>query len=152
MYLPLTGYKEKDSKEVKMSIDSIGPSVNAQTVNPLDAAAKTDQETQKIEIDQPKVQEKQELPEEVKQQAVDGFYSDTGMSTQDFMVLRTQATEEPFELLDKVIAKMKENMDEAGDTIEALAEMVRETSKDNIALQVLQKTLEAMDETDKKER
>ena len=152
MYLPLTGYKEKDSKEVKMSIDSIGPSVNAQTVNPLDAAAKADQETRKIEIDQPKVQEKQELPEEVKQQAVDGFYSGTGMSTQDFMVLRTQAAEEPFELLDKVIAKMKENMEDAGDTIEALAEMVRETSKDNIALQVLQKTLEAMDEPGKKER
>ena len=135
-----------------MSIDSIGPSVNAQTVNPLDAAAKADQETRKIEIDQPKVQEKQELPEEVKQQAVEGFYSGTGMSTQDFMVLRTQATEEPFELLDKVISKMKENMEDVGDTIEALAEMVRETSKDNIALQLLQKTLEAMDETNKKER
>jgi hypothetical protein len=40
MYLPLTGYKEKDSNEVKMSIDSIGPPTNMQIVNPLDAAAK----------------------------------------------------------------------------------------------------------------
>ena len=68
------------------------------------------------------------------------------------MVLRTQAADEPFEVLDKVIAKMKENMEEVGDAIEAMSEMVKKTSKDNIALQVLQKTLEAMDETSGTER
>jgi molecular chaperone GrpE (heat shock protein) len=152
MYLPLTGYKEKDSNEVKMSIDSIGPPTNMQIVNPLDAAAKPSKETQKVESQQAPTQERQELSEEQKQQAVDGFYSGTGMSTQDFMALRTQAADEPFEVLDKVIAKMKDNMEEVGDAIEAMSEMVKKTSKDNIALQVLQKTLEAMDETSGTER
>jgi Na+/phosphate symporter len=47
---------------------------------------------------------------------------------------------------------MKDNMEEVGDAIEAMSEMVKKTSKDNIALQVLQKTLEAMDETSGTER
>ena len=152
MYLPLTGYKEKDNNEVKMSIDSIGPVINTQTVSPPDAAAKATDNTQKVEDQQPIKQERQELSEEQKQQAIDGFYSGGGMSTQDFMVLRAQAADEPFEALDKVIAKMKENMEEVGDAIEAMSEMVKKTSKDNIALQVLQKTLEAMDESNGTER
>ena len=41
---------------------------------------------------------------------------------------------------------MKENVEETGDAMEAISEMVKKTSEDNIALQVLQKTLEAMDE------
>jgi len=135
-----------------MSIDSIGPPTNMQVVNPLDAAAKPSKEKQKVESEQAPTQERQELSEEQKQQAVDGFYSGTGMSTQDFMVLRTQAADEPFEVLDKVIAKMKENMEEVGDAVEAMSEMVKKTSKDNIALQVLQKTLEAMDESSGTER
>ncbi len=152
MYLPLTGYKEKDNNEVKMSIDSIGPVINTQTINPADAAARATDNAQKVETQQPIKQERYELSEEKQQQAVDGFYSGGGMSTQDFMVLRTQAADEPFEALDKVIAKMKENMEEVGDAIEAMTEMVKKTSKDNIALQVLQKTLEAMDESSGTER
>ena len=147
MYLPLTGYKEKDNNEVKMSINSVGPKDHAQVINPLDAAIKANQENRKIEIEQPVKQERQELTEEQKEKAVEGFYSGTGMSTQDFMVLRTQASEEPFEALDKVITKMKENMEEVGDAIEAISELAKQTSKDNIALQVLQKTLEAMGES-----
>ena len=129
-----------------MSIDSIGPAINTQTITPADATARATDNEQKVETQQPIKQERHELSEEQQQQAVDGFYSGDGMSTQDFMVLRTQAAEEPFEVLDKVIAKMKENMEEVGDAVEALSEMVKKTSKDNIALQVLQKTLEAMDE------
>ena len=97
MYLPLTGYKEKDNNEVKMSIDSIGPTINTQTVSAPDAAARATDNAHKVEDQQPIKQERQELSEDQKQQAVDGFYSGTGMSTQDFMVLRTQASEEPFE-------------------------------------------------------
>ena len=130
-----------------MSINSVGPKDHAQGINPLDAAIKANQENRKIEIEQPVKQERQELTEEQKEKAVEGFYSGTGMSTQDFMVLRTQASEEPFEALDKVITKMKENMEEVGDAIEAISELAKQTSKDNIALQVLQKTLEAMDES-----
>ena len=129
-----------------MSIDSVGPNTNAQTVNPLDAAIKANQENQKIEVEQPVKQEKQDLSEQQKEKAVEGFYSGTGMSTQDFMVLRAQASEDSFKVLDEVISKMKENMEGVGDAIEALTEMVKENSKDNIALQVLQKTLDAMDE------
>ena len=135
-----------------MSIDSIGPTINTQTVSAPDAAARATDNAHKVEDQQPIKQERQELSEDQKQQAVDGFYSGTGMSTQDFMVLRTQVSEEPFEALDKVIAKMKENMEEVGDAIEAMSEMVKKTSKDNIALQVLQKTLEAMDESSGTER
>tara|TARA_Y100001973_G_C4973318_1_gene220688 strand:+ start:109 stop:567 length:459 start_codon:yes stop_codon:yes gene_type:complete len=152
MYLPLTGYKEKSSFEEKMSINSVGPKANPQAVNPLDAAIKANQENRKIEIEQPAKQEKQELSEEQKERAVEGFYSDTGMSTQDFMVLRAQAPDETLEVLDKVISKMKENMEEVGEALEAMTEMIEKTSKDNIALQVLQKTLDAMDEASNKDK
>ena len=37
-------------------------------------------------------------------------------------------------------------MEAVGEAIEAVQDMVEKTSEDNIALQVLQKTLEAMDE------
>ena len=87
------------------------------------------------------------MSEEQKKVAVDGFYSNGSMSTQDFMSLHAQAKEEPFEVLDKVIAKLKENVEAAGDAMEAISEMTKKTSKENLALQVLQKTLEAMDET-----
>jgi hypothetical protein len=40
---------------------------------------------------------------------------------------------------------MKENVEAVGDAIETISEMAKKTSKDNIALQVLQKTLDAMD-------
>ena len=135
-----------------MSINSVGPKANPQAINPLDAAIKASQENRKIEIEQPARQEKQELSEEQKERAVEGFYSDTGMSTQDFMVLRAQAPDETLEVLDKVISKMKENMEEVGEALEAMTEMIEKTSKDNIALQVLQKTLDAMDEASNKDR
>ena len=135
-----------------MSINSVGPKANPQAVNPLDAAIKANQENRKIEIEQPAKQEKQELSEEQKERAVEGFYSDTGMSTQDFMVLRAQAPDETLEVLDKVISKMKENMEEVGEALEAMTEMIEKTSKDNIALQVLQKTLDAMGEASNKDK
>ena len=129
-----------------MSINSISapdPSI----VQPLSKSQKTQQETRKVEQVQTKqTQEAQGLTEEQKKIAVDGFYSNDSMSTQDFMSLRAQSKDEPFEVLDKVIAKLKENVEVAGDAMEAISEMAKVASKDNLALQVLQKTLEAMDE------
>tara|TARA_R110000851_G_scaffold297896_1_gene453307 strand:- start:152 stop:610 length:459 start_codon:yes stop_codon:yes gene_type:complete len=148
MYLPLTGYKEKDSNEVKMSINSIGPRLDPQIVQALDKSAKPQDEAQSIQpVKTTRQEESQGLSEEQKKVAVDGFYSNGSMSTQDFMSLHAQAKEEPFEVLDKVIAKLKENVEAAGDAMEAISEMTKKTSKENLALQVLQKTLEAMDET-----
>ena len=116
-------------------------------VQPLDRSQKVQQETRKVEQVQTKqTQEAQGLTEEQKKIAVDGFYSNDSMSTQDFMSLRAQSKDEPFEVLDKVIAKLKENVEVAGDAMEAISEMAKVASKDNLALQVLQKTLEAMDE------
>ena len=146
MYLPLTGYKEKDSFEEKMSIRSIKPP-DPSIVQPLDKSQRVQQETQKVEQIQTKqTEEAQGLTEEQKKMVVDGFYSNNSMSTQDFMSLHAQAKDEPFEVLDKVIAKLKENVEAAGDAMEAISDMAKKTSKDNLALQVLQKTLEAMDE------
>jgi len=70
------------------------------------------------------------------------------MSTQDFMSLRESVKDDPFEALDHVIARMKENMEEVGDAMEVMAEMTKKTSKENLALQLLQKTLEAMEENE----
>ena len=42
---------------------------------------------------------------------------------------------------------LKENTEAAGDAMEAIFEMAKLASGDNLALQILQKTLEAMDET-----
>ena len=151
MYLPLTGYRQKDSEEVRMSIDSIGPKINPRAVQPLEESARANQETRKVEIEKPNKQERQDLSDEQKQQAMEGFYSGTSMSTQDFIILRAQAPDETLELLDKVISKMKENMEQVGDVVEAMADMVKQTSEDNIALQILQKTLEGMDENKNRE-
>lgn len=131
-----------------MSINSIGPRLDPQIVQALDKSAKPQDEAQSIQpVKTTRQEESQGLSEEQKKVAVDGFYSNGSMSTQDFMSLHAQAKEEPFEVLDKVIAKLKENVEAAGDAMEAISEMTKKTSKENLALQVLQKTLEAMDET-----
>jgi hypothetical protein len=70
----------------------------------------------------------------------------SSMSTEVYLTLLGQVRDDPFRNLDFVIAKMKENMEVIGDALEAINEMTKKTSKDKIALQVLTKTLEAMDE------
>ena len=147
MYLPLTGFKEKDSAEERMSIDSIGPSFDPQLIQAVDKGAKTQQDTQKVEAPTKQSEDKpQGLSEEQKKAAVDSFYCAGALSTQDFLILRTQSADETYKVLDQVIADMKENIEEVGDAIEAMSKMVKKTSKENIALQVLQKTFEAIDE------
>jgi molecular chaperone GrpE (heat shock protein) len=147
MYLPLTGYRDKDSFEERMSINSISPSNNASVVKALDPGAAAQEKMEEINHQQKQEQSKPEdLTEDQKSKAVEGFYSaGSSMSTQDFTALRTQASEGTYEVLDRAISKMKENVEAVGDAIETISEMAKKTSKDNIALQVLQKTLDAMD-------
>ena len=80
--------------------------------------------------------------------ASDGTNNNVKMSTEDFLALRTGAQEEPFKVLDEVIARMKENMEEVGDAIEAIVKMTKETSEESVALQLLQNTAEAMDQNE----
>ena len=68
------------------------------------------------------------------------------INTKDFLALRAQAGDETYEVLDKVIAEMKENIEEAGEMIETMSKIMKKASKSSIALQVLQKTFEAIDE------
>ena len=148
MYLPLTGYRDKDSFEERMSINTIGPSLNSQAVKAMDPGSSAQEKLSETKNQQAQKQAvPDELSQEQKDKAVEGFYSaGSSMSTQDFTALRAQASEGPYEVLDKVISKMKEDIEAVGDAIETINEMAKKTSKDNIALQVLQKTLEAMDE------
>jgi len=146
MYLPLTGYREKTSFEERMSIESIGPKVDTQTVKAPDGAHQPEQ--QKQERAQQKTEATvigQELSEEKKQEAVDGFYSAGSMNTEDFVILRSQGVSDTLEVLDEVIKNMKENLEEVGDAIEALSDMSKKASKDSVGLQVLKKTLDAID-------
>ena len=147
MYLPLTGYKEKDGISDKMKIPPIGAAMTQNAVRPTEKTVSPQENTQKISTSVVNKNSsadagttKSEGPN-----AVEIHYSHS-MSTESFMVLRTQSQDEPFKILDEVIAKMKENMEEAGDALEALVEMIKETSESTIALQLLEKTLEAMDE------
>ena len=145
MYLPLTGYKERDNLEEQMSINSIGSALNPQAVQPLDKSTRAYQETEKVnssaENKQKHLKEAQDKPES---NVVAAHYG-TSMNTQDFLVLKTQTKEDPYEILDSVITKMKENMEEIGEALEALSEMVEKTSKSNIALEVMRQTFDAID-------
>ena len=147
MYLPLTGYKEKDGIGEKMRIPPPGAAVTQQAVRPTEKTVSPQENTQKISTSAANKNSpanagttKSEGPN-----AVEIHYSHS-MSTESFMVLRTQSQNEPFKILDEVIAKMKENMEEAGEALEALVEMIKRTSESSIGLQLLEKTLEAMDE------
>ena len=125
-----------------MSIDSIGPNVSPRAVRPTPEAVAPQKEAQSVAPQQEQKEEpKNDYP------PVDS----PGMSTQDFMSLRAQTADEPFKVLDEVISKMKENMEQVGDALEAMSEMVEKTSKDNLALKLLEKTLEAMGEEEAEE-
>ena len=145
MYLPLTGYKDKTSFEERMSIDSIGPNIDPKIVNPAADAHKPEQQKGEESAAPSKTAAENELSEEKKREAVDGFYSAGSMSTEEFVVLRSQASSNTLEVLDEVIEDMKENMEEAAEAIATLAELAEKTSKDRVGLQVLQKTLDAID-------
>ena len=139
MYLPLTGYKDlKDRIEQQMSINSIGPGLDPQLVQSLDKAEKSRQETRKIaDNDAKQTQEPEKAVSKTDEGAVNGFYAANSMNTQDFLILKAQSADEPFRILDEVIAKMKEEVEEIGEAMEVLAELAKKTSKSNLALQII---------------
>lgn len=81
--------------------------------------------------------------------SLEGTSSKT-MSTQDFMSLRSINENDSFKILDEVIDTLKEKLKESGEAMEIIAKLAKKTSKENIALQILEKTLEAMSENDSK--
>ena len=147
MYLPLTGYKEKDGISDKMKIPPIGAAMTQNAVRPTEKTVSPQENTQKINtsVVNKNSPANTETSKPEGPNAVEVHHSHS-MSTESFMVLRTQSQNEPFKILDEVIAKMKENMEEAGEALEALVEMIKRTSESSIGLQLLEKTLEAMDE------
>ena len=151
MYLPLTGYNQKDSEGERMSINSIGPRSDVYTIKPPEKKVDVHQENQKLgppEVSNPREQKSES---EEMHPVTDSGASAPSMSTQDFLVLKAQTKDAPYEILDRVIAKMKENVEEAGEAIETLAKLAEKTSKDNLGLQIIQKTLEAVEEIKSKE-
>lgn len=130
-----------------MSINSVGSSLAARMVQPSNASPDAQSEAQKInpQPPQPMVTSKEEQQHDSSGHGEDIFCPDA-MSTQDFLLLRTQDSDNPYEVLDKIIARMKENMEELGDVLETISEMAESTSKSKLALQLLEKTFEAIDE------
>ena len=132
-----------------MSIESISPKIDPQAVKAADAAHRPEQQEQERARDPvDKAEASQDLSEERKQEAVDGFYSAGSMNTEAFVVLRSQGASDTLEVLDEVIENMKEDVKEAGDAIQALSEMAEKASKNSVGLQVLEKTLDAIDKYD----
>jgi len=143
MYLPLAGYKKKKAIGAEMSVDSIGSSTTARAVQPTAAAVKPQQELQ--EVFSP-----DSAPQVVTQEEGHEDHSAScsgGMSTQDFLALRGQPDDEPFAILDEVIAKIKDNMEEVGEALETMFEMAEQTSESKVALELLEKMFEAIDAT-----
>jgi len=149
MYLPLAaGYFDKKKIGDRMSVNSIGPKLDVYRVQPAEKKVDVHQENQKLGA--PEAQAKPSPPGQSGPDATEQAVTTNGcmanLSTQDFLVLKTQAKDEPYAILDKVIATMKENMEELGDALEAIEEMTKKTSKERIGLQLLEKTLEAIEE------
>ena len=147
MYLPLTGQKDdKEKSQQKMSIDSINTTPASRFVKPADSAAKPQQEQDTSVAEVKKQQDREQEAVKTNQQAIDGFYDANSMNTQDFLILKSQSNNEQFKVLDEVIANMKEDVEQLGDAMDAMAEMAEKTSKANLGLQIIEKTLEAMEE------
>ena len=62
MYLPLTGYKERDNIDEQISMNPIGPKFDSQIVQPLDKSVRAQQETQKV--NSPTENKQQQVKEE----------------------------------------------------------------------------------------
>ena len=146
MYRPLAGYRDK--KEERMSVDPAGPVSSGHQINPLSRISQTDKEAQGVQTENQQSNKSQDLSDQQKSAVVTNFYDSKSMSTEDFMVLRGQSEEEPFKLLDLAIQKMKENNELTAELFDEIIEAVKEATKQNAALQVLQKTLEGMQEQD----
>jgi hypothetical protein len=125
MYLPLAGHFEKDKIGEKMSISSIGPGVAAYAIRPAEKKVDVHQENQKF--GPPEVQKDRPPSGESSSDATEQTVSTNGcmskISTEGFLILKAQTKDEPYAVLDKVIATMKENMEELGDAIATMKEL-----------------------------
>jgi hypothetical protein len=147
--LPLSGYDpDREKNRQKMSVSSIPPSRNPNIVQPPGTIDKSHQQTEKVEnTPQATNFQKTNVEDKENSSVVDLHYAPASMSTQDFMSLRTQEPDDQFAVLDEVIERIKDKTEEMGEFIAAMKKLAESTDKDSIALQVLTKTLEAMDET-----
>ena len=71
--------------------------------------------------------------------------ADSGISTKDFLTLRGRSSDDDFAVIDDVITKMKENINELGDALEGMIEKTKKVAKMTIGLQLLKATFEAID-------
>jgi len=152
MYLPLTGHKDdKELSQQKMSIDSISTTSAARFVKPAEGAAKPQQDDDTSVADVNKKQDQEQDTVKTNEEAVNGFYAANSMNTQDFLILKSQSNNEQFKILDEVIADIKEDIEQLGDAMETMSDLMEKTSKANLGLQIIEKTMEAMDKAAGKE-
>ena len=131
-----------------MSVNSVPPLLSPYVVQPSQESSKTQQHSERVP-DSPSPAASPNISEQTdkgESSVVKDHYSAPSMSTQDMMVLKAQSHDDQFQALDDVIARIKENSDQMGDMVEAFHKMSKAADKDNLALQVLTKTLDAMDE------
>ena len=146
MYLPLTGFTEKEKRDYKMSVNSIGPLNPAYAPQRLKPTPTAQPEAPKVDpVGDNKGSEVQPSDAASNKTPQDSMNIDS-MSTEDFVVLRAQTQNEPFAVLDEVIQRMKENVEELGEAIEAMSKLAKETAPERIALQLLKATFDAIDE------
>jgi len=72
-------------------------------------------------------------------------YAPSKISTEGFVDLRGGESDD-FQILDKVIEKIHKNIEELGDALEGIMEMVEKTNEQALGMQILEKTFEAIDE------
>ena len=151
MYLPLAGINPDSDRLEKMKINA-PPPISPQTiVQPAEPPDQTQQRLEKInqeKIEALQTSDRDDAPiSDVEEQ----HWTPPSLSTQDFVSLRqmggaSQASnEDQFKVLDEVIARLKERVELTGDVMEAIKKMKEQADPDNIALQLLVKTLDAMD-------
>tara|TARA_R110000824_G_scaffold369980_1_gene559499 strand:- start:667 stop:1050 length:384 start_codon:yes stop_codon:yes gene_type:complete len=116
-----------------MSIESIGEVSNIIPSEIIKPTNKPDQAP-------PVAEDKKEIKE-----PEPTLSADSGISTKDFLSLRTQSSDEDFAILDEVITKMKDNINELGDALEGMMEKTKKVAKMTIGLQLLKATFEAID-------
>ena len=152
MYLPLAGINPDSDRFEKMKINSPPPILPHKLVQPPEAADPTQQRLEKITQEKPE-SHVQEQSDNKKGSDVEGqHWAAPSLSVQDFMSLREMCSmdrtdnEDPFKVLDEVIERLKERMEITGDILEAIKKMKEQTDPDHIALQLLTKTLEAMEQ------
>ena len=126
-----------------MSLDPTSPVSTGANVRPILKTSQSTEDTQALHLQDTNSNEPHQLTNSQKNEVITDFYQSNSMSTEGFLLLKEQ-TEDPFELLDMAIQKMKENSKIAADFFDKVLEASKETATQNMALQILQKTLEGL--------